>query len=191
MALQNSMHIGWQLTIVIAYDIFACSGILFNHESPLRGIQFVTRKITDAVAKIKLGQQDFMELGNLDAKRDWGFAGDYVKGMHLMAMADQPDDYVLATGITTTVRDFVTLSFKVAGFELEWQGKGLDEVAINIATGQPVVKINPEFYRPTEVDLLIGDPTKAKKELGWLPEMPLDALCASMVEADIRRNTAN
>jgi GDPmannose 4,6-dehydratase len=171
-----------------AYDIFACSGILFNHESPLRGKQFVTRKVTDSVAKIKLGKQAFIELGNMDAKRDWGFAGDYIKGMHLMLQADAPDDYILATNQTSTVRDFVTMSFKAVDIQLDWEGKGQDEVAINKANGETVVKVNPQFYRPAEVDLLIGDPSKAKENLGWEPQVQLEELCHMMVKADLSRN---
>lgn len=171
-----------------SYDIFATSGILFNHESPLRGQEFVTRKITDSVAKIKLGKLDVLELGNMDAKRDWGFAKDYVEGMWRMLQADKPDTYVLATNRTETVRDFVTMAFKVAGIELEWNGSEENETAIDTATGKVVVKVNPKFYRPAEVDLLIGNPDKAKKELGWEPTTTLEELCAMMVEADLRRN---
>ena len=173
-----------------SYDMFATSGILFNHESPLRGQEFVTRKITDAVAKIKLGKLDTLELGNMDAKRDWGFAKDYVEGMYLMLQAEKPDTYVLATNRTETVRDFVTMAFKAAGIELEFKGKAEDEVAIDKATGKTVVKVNPKFYRPAEVDLLIGNPEKAKKALGWEPKTTLEELCAMMVEADLRRNEA-
>ena len=171
-----------------SYDIFASSGILFNHESPLRGREFVTRKITDSVAKIKLGKLECMELGNMDAKRDWGFAKDYIEGMYLMLQADKPDTYVLATNRTETVRDFVTMAFKAAGIELEFKGKDEEEIAVDIATGKTVVKVNPKFYRPAEVDLLIGDPAKAKKELGWEPKCTLEELCAMMVKADLRRN---
>ena len=171
-----------------SYDMFASSGILFNHESPLRGREFVTRKITDAVAKISLGKLDCLELGNMDAKRDWGFAKDYIKGMYLMLQADKPDTYVLATNRTETVRDFVSMAFKAIGVELDFRGHGEDEVAIDKATGKTVVKVNPKFYRPAEVDLLIGNPEKAKKELGWEPECTLEQLCEMMVQADIRRN---
>ena len=173
-----------------SYNMFATSGILFNHESPLRGLEFVTRKITDAVAKIKLGKLDVLELGNMDAKRDWGFAKDYVEGMYLMLQADKPDTYVLATNRTETVRDFVTMAFKAAGIELEFKGEGENEIAIDKATGKTVVKVNPKFYRPAEVDLLIGNPEKAKRELGWEPKTTLEELCAMMVEADLRRNEA-
>ena len=171
-----------------SYDIFGCSGILFNHESPLRGREFVTRKITDAVAKIRLDKLGVLELGNLDAKRDWGFAKEYVDGMWRMLQADVPDTYVLATHRTETVRDFVTMAFKAADITLAWQGQGLDEVGIEVGTGKTLVKINPRFYRPAEVDLLIGDSSKAERELGWKPRTTLEQLCAMMVEADLRRN---
>ena len=171
-----------------SYNIFGCSGILFNHESPLRGREFVTRKITDSVAKIKLGKLDCIELGNMDAKRDWGFAKDYVEGMYLMLQADTPDTYVLATNRTETVRDFVTMSFKAVDIEVEFQGKGEEEVAINKATGNVVVRVNPKFYRPAEVELLIGDPKKVKERLGWKPKCTLEELCSMMVNADLKRN---
>jgi GDPmannose 4,6-dehydratase len=171
-----------------SYDIFGCSGILFNHESPLRGQEFVTRKITDSVAKIKLGKQECLELGNMDAKRDWGYAKDYVEGMYLMLQAEKPDTYVLATNRTETVRDFVTMAFKAANIDLEFKGSDEDEIAIDKATGKTVVKVNPKFYRPAEVDLLIGNPEKAKKELGWEPKTTLEELCAMMVKEDLRRN---
>ncbi len=171
-----------------SYDIFGCSGILFNHESPLRGREFVTRKITDSVAKIKLGKLDILELGNMDAKRDWGFAKDYVEGMYLMLQADKPDTYVLATNRTETVRDFVTMAFKAVDIELIWEGKEENETAKDKATGKIVVKVNSKFYRPAEVDLLIGNPQKAKDELGWEPKTTLEELCAMMVKADLRRN---
>ena len=170
-----------------SYGIFGTSGILFNHESPLRGKEFVTRKITDAVAHIKLGKQEVLELGNMDAKRDWGFAKDYVEGMYLMLQADVPDTYVLATNRTETVRDFVTMSFKAVDIKLEWRGSEENEVAIDVATGKEVVRVNPEFYRPCEVELLIGDPEKAKNDLGWEPKTSLEDLCAMMVKADLRR----
>lgn len=171
-----------------SYDIFATSGILFNHESPLRGQEFVTRKITDSVAKIKLGKLDVLELGNMDAKRDWGFAKDYVEGMWRMLQAEKPDTYVLATNRTETVRDFVTMAFKAAGIELEWNGCEENETATDKATGNVVVKVNPKFYRPAEVELLIGNPEKAQKELGWEPKTTLEQLCDMMVKADLRRN---
>ncbi|WED22010.1 GDP-mannose 4,6-dehydratase [Vibrio sp. JC009] len=171
-----------------SYDIFATSGILFNHESPLRGQEFVTRKITDSVAKIKLGQLDVLELGNMDAKRDWGFAKDYVEGMWRMLQADKPDTYVLATNRTETVRDFVTMAFKAADIKLEWSGKEEQEIATDVESGKVVVKVNPKYYRPAEVDLLIGNPEKAQKDLGWEPKTTLEELCEMMVEADLRRN---
>ena len=171
-----------------SYDIFATSGILFNHESPLRGLEFVTRKITDSVAKIKLGKLAYMELGNLDAKRDWGFAKDYVEGMYLMLQAEKPDTYVLATNRTETVRDFVMMAFKAVGITLLFEGSGVNEVARDKATNNIVLKVNPKFYRPAEVDLLIGDASKAKKELGWEAQCKLEELCSMMVEADLKRN---
>lgn len=173
-----------------SYGIFGCSGILFNHESPLRGREFVTRKITDSVAKIKLGQQDVLELGNMDAKRDWGFAKEYVEGMWRMLQADKPDTYVLATNRTETVRDFVTLAFKAADIAIRWEGEAESEQAVDVATGKVVVKVNPKFYRPAEVELLIGNPQKAMDELGWQPKTSLEELCKMMVEADLRRNQA-
>jgi GDPmannose 4,6-dehydratase len=168
--------------------MFATSGILFNHESPLRGKEFVTRKITDSVAKIKLGKLDVLELGNIDAKRDWGFAKDYVEGMWRILQADKPDTYVLATNRTETVRDFVTMAFKAADIQLEWQGSEENEIAIEVGTGKTLVQVNPKFYRPAEVELLIGDPAKAKNDLGWEPKTTLEELCAMMVEVDLRRN---
>lgn len=171
-----------------SYNIFASSGILFNHESPLRGQEFVTRKITDSVAKIKLGKLDVLELGNMDAKRDWGFAKEYVEGMWRMLQADEPDTFVLATNRTETVRDFVSMAFKAAGIELRFEGKEDQEVAIDVATNKVVVKVNPKFYRPAEVELLIGNPQRAKDILGWEPKTTLEELCAMMVEEDLRRN---
>ena len=171
-----------------SYDIFAASGILFNHESPLRGQEFVTRKITDTLAKIQLGQAQRLELGNLDAQRDWGFAKDYVVGMWKMLQVAKPDTYVLATNRTVTVRDFVTLAADAAGFKLRWQGSGLDEVGVDAISGNTIVSINPRFHRPAEVDLLIGDPAKAKQELAWEPTTTLEELCQMMVAADLRRN---
>lgn len=173
-----------------SYDIFASSGILFNHESPLRGREFVTRKITDSVAKISLGEMDCLELGNLDAKRDWGFAKEYVEGMWRMLQADHPDTYVLATNRTETVRDFVEMAFKAAGITVAFHGKDHTETAVDTATGKIVMRINSAFHRPAEVDLLIGDPAKAKAELGWEPKTSLEDLCRMMVEADLRRNRA-
>lgn len=177
-----------------AYGIYACNGILFNHESPLRGETFVTRKITRAVAKISLGLQDKMYLGNMDAKRDWGHAKDYVEGMWLMLQQDVAEDFVLATGITTSVRDFVRMSFNEIGVELDFKGDGVDEVgvvsglkdtSIPLNIGDVVVSVDPRYFRPTEVDLLIGDPTKAKEKLGWTHKYDLQALCSEMVAADI------
>ena len=170
-----------------SYDIFGTSGILFNHESPLRGLEFVTRKITDAVARIHLGKLDTLELGNLDAKRDWGYAKDYVEGMWRMLQADEPDTYVLATNRTETVRDFVNMAFKAVDIQLEWQGKNEAEQGINTRNGKTLVRINPKFYRPAEVELLIGDPSHAKAKLGWEPKTTLEQLCRMMVETDVRR----
>jgi GDPmannose 4,6-dehydratase len=172
-----------------SYDMFGSSGILFNHESPLRGREFVTRKITDSVAKISLGKLDVLELGNIDAKRDWGFAKEYVEGMYRMLQADAPDTYVLATNRTETVRDFVTMAFKAAGIELNWRGTGEKEEGVD-SNGKVLVRVNPKFYRPAEVELLIGDASKAKEELGWEPKTTLEQLCKLMVEADLRRNKA-
>jgi GDPmannose 4,6-dehydratase len=171
-----------------SYDIFGSSGILFNHESPLRGLEFVTRKITDSAAKIKLGMLDCLELGNLDAKRDWGYAKDYVEGMWRILQADTPDTYVLATNRTETVRDFVSMAFKGAGIDLRFEGKDENEVAIDTSSNRTLVRISKKFYRPAEVDLLIGDPHKAKTELGWEPKTTLEELCAMMVQADLTRN---
>lgn len=177
-----------------AYNMFACNGILFNHESPLRGETFVTRKITRAVAKIGLGLQDKLFLGNMDAKRDWGHAKDYVEAMWLILQQDTPEDYVIATGVTTTVRDFVKMSFKEIGVELEFKGTGEKEVGIVVNSTNPkyllkegdeVVAVDPRYFRPTEVELLIGDPTKAKQKLGWQPKYDLEKLCGEMVAADI------
>jgi GDPmannose 4,6-dehydratase len=174
-----------------SYDIFATSGILFNHESPLRGREFVTRKITDSLAKIHLGQLDRLELGNLDAKRDWGYARDYVDGMWRMLQAETPNTFVLATNRTETVRDFVSLAASALNIDLEWTGTGIDEKGIDKNSGKTLVSINERFYRPAEVDLLIGDPAKAKEVLGWEPSTTLETLCRMMVEADLRRNQHN
>ena len=171
-----------------SYGIFAASGILFNHESPLRGREFVTRKITDTVAKIKLGKQDCLELGSIDAKRDWGFAKEYVEGMWLMLQAKQPDTFVLATNRTETVRDFVTMAFKAAGIQIEFSGHAENEIGKDVATGKAIVKVNPKFYRPAEVELLIGCPAKAARILGWKPTTTLEQLCQMMVTSDIKRN---
>lgn len=171
-----------------SYDIFASSGILFNHESPLRGKEFVTRKITDTVAKIHLGLAETLELGNIDAKRDWGYAKDYVEGMWRMLQADAPDTFVLATNRTETVRDFVELAFAGVDTSIEWSGKAEKEIGKCAKTGKVLVRINPEFYRPAEVDLLIGNPSKAKRLLGWQADTTLEQLCDMMVKADIKRN---
>lgn len=172
-----------------SYNIFGCSGILFNHESPLRGIEFVTRKITDGISKIKLGKADILELGNLNSKRDWGYAGDYVEGMYLMLQAEKPEDYVLATGRTETVRHFIEMVCKAVGIEIDWNGKEENEVGIDCKSGKTIIKVNPKFYRPAEVDILVGDYSKAKQQLGWSPKMTLEKLCAVMVETDMRRNS--
>jgi GDPmannose 4,6-dehydratase len=171
-----------------SYGIFGSSGILFNHESPLRGREFVTRKITDSVAKIKLGQLDCMELGNIDAKRDWGYAKEYVEGMWRMLQAEQPETYILATNRTETVRDFVRMAFKGAGITVDFRGAAENETAVDVATGKTVMRVNPKFYRPAEVELLIGNPAKAQAKLGWAPQTTLEQLCQMMVEADLRRN---
>ncbi|GAB2896726.1 GDP-mannose 4,6-dehydratase [Uliginosibacterium flavum] len=173
-----------------SYGMFACSGILFNHESPLRGREFVTRKITDSVAKIKLDKLDVLELGNMDAKRDWGFAKEYVEGMWRMLQAAEPDTFVLATNRTETVRDFVTMAFKAVGIQINWSGKDEAEQGVCAQTGKVLVRVNPKFYRPAEVELLIGNPAKAKDVLGWAPKTTLEELCQMMVDADLRRNQA-
>jgi GDPmannose 4,6-dehydratase len=167
------------------YNLFACNGILFNHESPLRGETFVTRKITRAAARIKLGLQKKMYLGNLNSKRDWGHAKDYIEGMWLMLQQDTPDDFVLATGETHEVRTFVELAFKELGIDIKWQGSGVNEKGINPANGQVVVEVDPRYFRPTEVDLLLGDPTKARTKLGWVPKYTLAQLVKEMVDTDL------
>lgn len=178
-----------------AYNMFACNGILFNHESPLRGETFVTRKITRAAARIALGMQDTLYLGNLDARRDWGHAKDYVKAMWLMLQQAEPDDYVIATGVTTSVRDFVKLAFAELGIELKFEGKGIEETAkvtscsnpeFQLPEGKSIVRIDPDYHRPTEVDLLIGDASKCKEHLGWAPEYSLEDLVKEMVAADLK-----
>lgn len=171
-----------------SYGIFGASGILFNHESPLRGREFVTRKITDAVAKIHLGLQDVLELGNMDAKRDWGYAREYVEGMWRILQADAPDTFVLATNRTETVRDFVVMAFKAVDIDITWSGAAEQETGTCRKTGKVLVRVNPKFYRPAEVELLIGDASKAMNELGWKPHTTLEQLCQMMVEADLRRN---
>ena len=171
-----------------SYHIFGASGILFNHESPLRGREFVTRKITDSVARIKLGMLDVLELGNLDAKRDWGYAAEYVEGMWQMLQADVPDTYVLATNRTESVRDFVRMACKAAGIDVRFEGEAEHERGIDAATGRTIVRVNPKYFRPAEVDLLIGNPAKARTDLGWEARTTLEQLCQMMVEADLRRN---
>lgn len=170
-----------------SYNMYACNGILFNHESPRRGKDFVTRKITLAAARIKVGLQDCLYLGNLDAKRDWGHAKDYVEGMYLMLQQAAPEDYVLATGTTTSIRDFVNLAFAELGITLAWEGKGINEKAKDSKTGQTVVAVNPEFFRPAEVELLLGDSSKARFKLGWEPKYDLKALVREMVEEDLKQ----
>lgn len=170
-----------------AYNIFACSGILFNHESPLRGTEFITRKVSLAVARIKYGKQDKLVVGNLDAKRDWGYAPEYVYGMYLMLQNDKPDDFVLATGEAHSVREFIEEAFRVAGFEIYWEGRGLEEKGRDAKTGKVLVEVSPEFYRPAEVDVLVGDYSKAKRILGWEPKTTFKELVRIMVEEDMRR----
>lgn len=174
-----------------SYDLFACNGILFNHESPRRGETFVTRKVTRGLARIKLGIDDVLYMGNLDAKRDWGYAKDYVEGMWLMLQQDKPDDYVLATNETHTVREFIEVASKRLGFELEWQGEDVEEVGIDKKTGNIIIKIDPAYFRPAEVDLLIGDPAKAKKIMGWEPKVKFKELVEIMVDADLEAETKN
>lgn len=168
-----------------SFGLYACSGILFNHESERRGKEFVTRKITNAAARIKYGLQDCLELGNMDSKRDWGHSKDYVRAMWLMLQQDAPDDYVIATCETRTVREFVDIAFKAAGIELEWSGSGIDEIAKDKSTGKVVVKVNPKFFRPAEVDLLLGDPSKAESKLGWKREISFADLVTRMVKNDL------
>jgi GDPmannose 4,6-dehydratase len=170
-----------------AYNMFACNGTLFNHESPLRGETFVTRKITRAVARIKLGLQQKLYLGNLNAKRDWGYAKDYVEAMWLMLQQDKPEDFVIATGETHEVREFVELAFREVGIDIDWQGSGVDEKGFDRATGKILVEVDPRYFRPTEVELLLGDPTKAKEKLGWKPKTTLAELVAMMVQEDVRK----
>ncbi len=168
-----------------SFGIFACNGILFNHESPRRGETFVTRKITMAAARIALGTQEKLSLGNLNAKRDWGHAKDYVEGMWRILQNDTPEDFVLATGTTTSIRDFVTMTFKELGIDIEWRGTGVDEKGVNKATGKVIVDVDPQFFRPAEVELLLGDSTKARTKLGWKPTYDLQALCKEMVAYDL------
>jgi len=168
-----------------SYNMFACSGILFNHESERRGLEFVTRKITSAAAKISNGLQEYVELGNLDSKRDWGHSKDYVRAMWLMLQQDKPDDYVIATNETRTVREFAETAFRCAGIEIEWQGTGIDEIGVNKANGKTAVKVNREFFRPAEVDILLGNPEKAERVLGWKREISFSELVERMVKNDI------
>ncbi len=170
-----------------SYGIFACSGILFNHESPLRGLEFVTKKITHSVASIKYGLQNELRLGNLDSKRDWGYAPEYVEAMWLMLQQDDPDDYVVATGETHSVREFVELSFKNVGVDIEWSGKGVDEIGRHKVSGKTLVRVDPQFFRPAEVDFLMGDYSKAKEKLSWHPRTKFQDLVSIMVEADVRK----
>lgn len=169
-----------------SYNMFACSGILFNHESERRGLEFVTRKITNAVARIKLGLQDHVELGSLDAKRDWGHSKDYVRAMWLMLQQEQPDDYVIATNKTRTVREFVETAFHHVGIEVEWHGSGVNEIGIDKSTGKTVVSVNPKFFRPAEVEVLLGNPAKAEAALGWEREISFAELVKRMVENDLK-----
>ena len=169
-----------------SYGIYGCSGILFNHESPRRGLEFVTRKVTNGVARIQAGLQEELTLGNLDAERDWGFAGDYVNAIWLMLQQDEADDYVIATGRAHSVRHLVEVAFRAAGRDLEWSGAGVDEVGRDATTGDVLVRIDPRFFRPAEVDYLIGDPAKANERLGWMPEVDFDGLVTMMVEHDLR-----
>jgi GDPmannose 4,6-dehydratase len=177
-----------------AYDMFACNGILFNHESPLRGETFVTRKITRGIAQMALGMQDILYMGNIDSRRDWGHAKDYVEAMWLILQQDQPEDFVISTGVTTTVRDFIKMAFEEVGVQLEFTGDGVEEVGVVKSTsnsdyafqiGQKVIQIDPTYFRPTEVDLLIGDNTKAKTKLGWNPKYTLPMLVKEMMQSDL------
>ena len=170
-----------------SYKMFACSGILFNHESPIRGVEFVTRKITQGLSRIKLGLQDSIELGNLDSKRDWGYASDYVQAMYLMLQHDEPDDYVIATGQNHSVREFIELCCDELNIDIKWEGEGLNEVAIDVSTMKPIIRINPIFYRPAEVDVLLGDSSKAKKILKWYPQTSFENLVKMMIGSDYQK----
>jgi GDPmannose 4,6-dehydratase len=172
-----------------SYGIFACSGILFNHESPLRGLEFVTRKITHAIARMKLGLNSELKIGNLEAKRDWGYAPEYVEAMWLMLQQEKPDDYVVASGETHSVREFVELACRTAGFDIVWEGEGIGEKGVEKETGKTLVEVSPEFFRPAEVDILLGDCSKARKKLGWQPRTTFEELVRIMVEADIKRTS--
>jgi GDPmannose 4,6-dehydratase len=170
-----------------SYDMFACSGILFNHESELRGMEFVTRKITSTLVDIKYGLAERLLLGNLDSKRDWGYAPEYVEGMYLMLQQEKPDDYVLATGNTHTVREFIERSSQILGFDLVWEGEGIDSKGIDRKSGKTILEVSREFYRPAEVDLLVGDSSKARDILGWYPKTNFDKLVEIMIESDLKR----
>jgi GDPmannose 4,6-dehydratase len=169
-----------------SYDLFACSGILFNHESPRRGLEFVTHKVTYGAARIKLGLDHELRLGNLDARRDWGYAGDYVEAMWMMMQQDTPDDFVIATGETHTVRSFAEKVFELLEMPLRWEGEGVDEKGVDARTGRVLIEIDPRYFRPAEVDLLLGDSSKARRVLGWKPKVDLDGLVRMMVESDLR-----
>ena len=169
-----------------SYNMFACNGILFNHEGPRRGETFVTRKITRAAVRIVLGMEEKLYLGNLDSKRDWGHAKDYVEGMWRILQQDKPEDFVLATGVTTTIRDFCNMAFKELGVELVWEGKGVDEKGIDAKTGKVLIEVDPRYFRPAEVDLLLGDSTKARQKLGWEPKYDLQAMVKEMIEEDLK-----
>ena len=170
-----------------SYDMFTCSGILFNHESPLRGAEFVTRKITIGLSKIKQGKFDCLELGNMNAKRDWGYAADYVKAMYLMLQHDTPDDYVVASGINYSIRDFVNKACNELDMKIEWEGEGLDEKVVNTLTGKTILKVNPKYYRPAEVEVLLGDSSKARKILKWEPRTSFEELVSMMVKSDYNK----
>ena len=188
----SKLYAHWMVTNYReSYDMFACSGILFNHESPLRGIEFVTRKISDAVARISEGIQDVIELGNLDASRDWGYAPEFVEGMYKMLQHNNPDTFVLATNKAYTVRQFVQYAFNVVGIDIKWEGSGVSERGINKKTGKTIVKINKDFFRLSEVDALIGDYSKAEKELAWVPQVELKKICRIMVESDLKALKTN
>jgi len=188
----SKLYAHWMVTNYReSYDMFACSGILFNHESPLRGLEFVTRKISDSVARISEGLQDFIELGNLDASRDWGYAPEYVDGMYKMLQHDHPDSFVLATNKAYTVRQFTEFAFNVVGIEIRWEGSGITEKGVDIKSGKTIVKVNKDFFRLAEVDALIGDYSKAEKKIGWVPMTKLQDMCKIMVESDLKALKTN
>lgn len=188
----SKLYAHWMVTNYReSYDMFACIGILFNHESPLRGIEFVTRKISDSVVRISEGLQDFLELGNLDASRDWGYAPEYVDGMYKILQHEKPDSFVLATSKAYTVRQFVEIAFNIVGIDITWEGSGISERGINSKTGKTIVKVNKEFFRLSEVDALIGDYSKAEKELGWVPMTSIENMCEIMVESDLQALKTN